>query len=202
MTIFDFPALPVSRCLFVPQFNTKMNKSSFNGFEHIIEYPGERWVVQYKFSVLTFDECKLLKAHLGKLRGSINKSRLYDTTFNQQGGLWAGVPRVNGAGQYGTLLEADGFNPNLLVAAATDRCLIGEQLLEISQDCYADQFGRTTLHFTNELREPTADNSIIQFDVAALKTIGRWTKPEQIQQLSGNRRLYRNITLDFEEAFT
>lgn len=179
-----------------------MNKSSFNGFEHIIEYPGERWVVQYKFSVLTFDECKLLKAHLGKLRGSINKSRLYDTTFNQQGGLWAGVPRVNGAGQYGTLLEADGFNPNLLVAAATDRCLIGEQLLEISQDCYADQFGRTTLHFTNELREPTADNSIIQFDVAALKTIGRWTKPEQIQQLSGNRRLYRNITLDFEEAFT
>ena len=43
--IFDFPQLPVSRCLFVPQFNTKMNRSSFNGFEHIVENPGERWIV-------------------------------------------------------------------------------------------------------------------------------------------------------------
>ena len=61
--IFDFPQLPVSRCLFVPQFNTKMNRSSFNGFEHIVENPGERWIVSYKFSVLTFEECKVLKAH-------------------------------------------------------------------------------------------------------------------------------------------
>lgn len=83
-----------------------------------------------------------------------------------------------------------------------DRCVIDEQLLEIRQDCYADEFGRTTLYFTNELREPATDNSVIQSDVSSLKTIARWIKPEQIQQLSGNRRLYRNITLDFEEAFT
>ena len=200
--IFDFPQLPVSRCLFVPQFNTKMNRSSFNGFEHIVENPGERWIVSYKFSVLTFEECKVLKAHLAHLRGPVNKTRLYDTTFNQQSGLWAGVPRVNGEGQYGTILNADGFTPNLLVAGAMDRCVIDEQLLEIRQDCYADEFGRTTLYFTNELREPATDNSIIQSDVSSLKTIARWIKPEQIQQLSGNRRLYRNITLDFEEAFT
>lgn len=199
--IFDFPSLPVSQCLFVPQFNTRISRSPFSNNEHIIENPGEHWVVQYRFRVLTNAQGKLLKQHLSQLRGSVNKSRLYDTKFKQQSGTWAGVPRVNGSNQYGLILEADGFNPNQLVAGALDRCLVNDQLMEINEDCYSDEFGRTTLKFTNELRNMPADNSTITSDVNSLKTIGRWVKPEQIQQLSGNARVYQNVTLDFEEAF-
>lgn len=199
--IIDFPSLPVSRCLFVPQFNTKISRSAFSNHEHIIENPGELWVVQYSFRVLTNAQGRILKQHLSQLRGSVNKSRLYDTKFKEQTGTWAGVPRVNGANQYGLILEADGFNPNQLVAGALDRCLINDQLMEINEDCYSDEFGRTTLKFTNELRNMPTDNSVIISDVDSLKTIGRWVKPEQIQQLSGNARVYQNVTLDFEEAF-
>ena len=31
--IFDFPALPASKCLFVPMFNTQISRSAFSGFE-------------------------------------------------------------------------------------------------------------------------------------------------------------------------
>ena len=199
--IYDFPTLTVSKCLFVPQFNTQISKNKFSGHEHVIENPGERWVVQYRFAALTTDEAKVLKSHLALLRGAVNKTRLYDTTFKKQSGTWAGTPRIKGAGQYGTVLKTDGYAANQLVAAAMDRCLIGEQLMEICQDSYSDQYGNATLYTTNELREPASDNAIITSDVSALKTVGRWTNPEQIRQLSGNRRLYRNITLDFIEAF-
>jgi hypothetical protein len=199
--IFDFPALPASKCLFVPMFNTQISRSAFSGFDHVIENPGERWVIQYQFKVLTNAQGKLLKQHLSQLRGSVNQSRLYDTKFKTQAGTWAGVPRVAGANQYGLILETDGWNANQLVAAAMDRCLVGSQLMEINEDCHSDEFGNATLRFTNELREPPSDNETLISDTSALKTIGRWSKPEQIQQLSGEARVYRNITLDFEESF-
>ena len=198
---FDFPDIPISKCLFVPAFTTDMQMSDVSGHEHITENPGERWVIQYHFKVLTLDEGKLLKQHLGKLRGSVNKSRLRDSLFTAQGGYWGGSPVIDGAGQYGLYADVRGFTPNQVVADAMDRCVIGTQLMEISDQATADGTGRTRLYFTNELRELTTDGMAVISDVSSLRTIGRWTNPSQIQQLSGNRRLYRNITLDFVEAF-
>lgn len=198
---YDFPDIPISKCLFVPVFTTNMQMSEVSGHEHITENTGERWVVQYHFKVLTLDEGKLLKQHLGKLQGSVNKSRLRDSVFTAQGGTWGGSPVIDGAGQYGLYVDVRGFTPNEIVAEAMDRCLIGTQLMEISDQAIADPSGNTRLYFTNELRELTTDGMPVVSDVNALRTIGRWTNPSQIQQLSGNRRLYRNISLDFVEAF-
>ncbi len=197
----DFPSLLMSRCLFVVMPNTEMEISPVSGYEHITENPGERWKIQYHFKVLFADEAKLLRQHLAKLRGSVNKSRLYDTLFTAQGGSWGGTPVINGAGQYGMYVDARGFLPNQIVAEALDRCLIGSQLMEISDDVSSDSNGYARLYFTNELRQLTTDGMSIVSDVNALRCEGRWRDPSQIQQLSGNRRLYRNITLDFVEAF-
>lgn len=200
--ILDFPTLLMSRSLYVVMANTEMEIGAVSGYEHITENPGERWQIQYHFKVLFADEAKLLRQHLAKLRGSVNKTRLYDTLFTAQSGTWEGSPVVNGAGQYGMYVDARGFAPNQLVAAALDRCLIGSQLMEISDDAISDENGHTRLYFNNELRQLTTNSMPIISDVNALRCIGRWRDPSQIQQLSGNRRLYRNITLDFVEAFT
>jgi hypothetical protein len=201
VSIFDFPTIPISKCIFVPVFTTDMQTSAVSGHEYITENPGERWVIQYYFQVLTLDEAKLLKQHLSKLRGSVNKSRLFDPLFKEQSGTWGGSPVIDGAGQYGLYADVRGFSPNQVVAEALDRCVIGTQLMEISDQATADSSGRARLYFTNELRELTTDGMSITSDVSSLRCIGRWTDPSQIQQLSGNRRLYRNITVDFMEAF-
>lgn len=59
-----------------------MNRSLFNGFEYIVENLGERWIVFYKFLVLIFEECKVLKVYLVYLCGFVNKMCLYDIIFN------------------------------------------------------------------------------------------------------------------------
>lgn len=201
MSIFDFPALPVSKCLFVPLFNGDLEINKTSGHENVKDYPGERWVVQYQFKVLTTEEAFLLREHLSKLRGVLNKSRLYDTLYTAQRGSWGGTPVVDGANQYGLYVDARGFAPNQVVAKSLDRCLIGNQLMELSDDATANANGQARLYFTNELRNLTTDGMPITADISALRTIGRWTRPEQIRQLTGTKRLYRNITLDFVESF-
>lgn len=198
---YDFPSIPISRCLFEVVPDTEMEISKVSGHEHITENSGERWVIQYYFKVLTLEEAKLLKLHLKHLRGSVNKSRLFDPLFKAQGGTWGGSPVIDGAGQYGLYADVRGFTPNQVVADALDRCMIGTQLMEIAAPASADVSGNARLYFTNELRQATTDGMPVTSSLNALRCSGRWKDPSQIQQLSGNRRLYKNITLDFVEAF-
>lgn len=201
MSTFDFPTLPLSRCLFNIVFNGELTTSKTSGAEHVTDNPGERWIVQYRFKVLTADEAKLLKQHLSRLRGPVNKTRLYDTRFTNQSGSWAGSPVTDGANQYGLYADVRGFSANDLVAKASDRVMIGDQLLEIAEDATTDGTGRCRLYFTNELRALTADATPLVSNINSLRVTARWTKPEQIQQFSSNGRLYRDITLDFIESF-
>lgn len=202
MSEFDFPSLPFSRVSFEMVSASELSISKANGAEHIVDNPGERWHVQYYFKMLTHDEAKLLKQHLKKLFGSVNYSRCFDPLFKTQSGTWGGSPVVDGAGQYGMYVNARGFAANQVVGEALDRCLIGNQLMELSDDVTSDASGNATLYFTSELRALTTDGMAITSDVSALRTRTRWTKPDQIKQLSGDRRLYKGITLDFMEAFT
>ncbi|WP_416305218.1 hypothetical protein [Neptunicella sp. SCSIO 80796] len=199
MAVFTFPDLPISRCSYVIVFNTSMGTSEVSGHEYITENAGERWVVSYLFNVLTMQEGLALRGHLNKLRGPVNKTKLRDPVYQHQGN-WSGSPVVDGTGQYGLYVDVRGFTPNTLVAYATDRFMLGTKLHELTDDVISDATGRARLYVANEIADLTSDGQIIITEPSLLLTTSRWTDPKQIQQLSGNRRLYRNVKLDFIES--
>ncbi|GAB5378961.1 MAG: hypothetical protein Alis3KO_01040 [Aliiglaciecola sp.] len=202
MQTFDF--LPFtdnfspSRSMFVITSNTRLEKSSVNNSQMVVENPGANIVVRYVFKVIYADDGLGLRGRLNKLQGSLNTIRLFDPTY-QRRGTWSGAPVVDGEGIYGTELPLRGFTPNTLIARASDRCQALTQLYETTDDVISDGTGRAVLPLANEIRQPLSDGTPIVSDPLSLRALCRWTRPEQIQQLQGNRRLYKNVTLDFEE---
>jgi len=201
MAVFTFPDLPISKCSYAIVFNASMGTSEVSGHEYITENAGERWVISYLFNVLTMAEGLALRSHLNQLRGPVNKTKLRDPVYQHQGN-WSGSPVVDGAGQYGLYVDVRGFTPSTAVAKACDRFMLGTKLHELTDDVTSDASGRARLYVANELADLTTDGQAIVTDPAALRSTCRWTDPKQIQQLSGNRRLYRNVKLDFIEALT
>jgi hypothetical protein len=203
MAIFDFPAFgdlfSPSRGGFNIVHNTTMDVSSVNGSQSIGVNPGESWAVSWYFSVLENAKAHEVRAVLNKLRGHQHKIRLIDNKYSHKIG-WLGTPAVDGAGQYGLVLNIKNATPSTLIAKATDRFRLNNQLFEITDDAVTDGAGKCTLQLANEIRQPTTDSAALITTLSAMYCICRWANPEQIKQFEGNQRLYRAISLDFVEA--
>lgn len=201
VTTYDFPALSASSSLFVLRFNGQIETNESSGHEFVIDNPGERWVSRLKFGVLYEEERTALYQLLARLRGPVNKVRIRDQKFTAQRGSWSGSPVVDGAGQYGLYVDVRNFGASQLVAAALDRFMLNGQLLEVREDVTSDSNGKARIYLNNELRNPPANGASLISDVSALYGTFRWSKPAQIEALASSQRIYKDITLDFIEAF-
>lgn len=179
--------------------NTTMDISSVNRSQSISINPGESWAISWYFSVLELAQAHEVRAVLNKLRGHQHKIKLIDNKYSHKIG-WLGNPTVDGAGQYGLLLDISTSVNNTLIAKATDRFHLNGQLYEIIEDAVTGSTGDCTLILANEIRTPTTDNAPLVTDLSAMYCLCRWSKPDQIKQFEGNQRLYRGISLDFIEA--
>jgi hypothetical protein len=201
--VFDFPvfnrAFSPTRCRFTIMPNSEMNISRLNNTQTITENPGEYWRVQYEFRKLDRASALTLRAFLHRLRGHMNKTRLSDTTYKSPRGTLSGLAQVDGNNQYGLELNIVANSPGETFLAG-DRFVCGDQLFELVADAQTNTAKKATLQLANEIRQPLNNGQPIVVDPAGLHAICRWAEPSQIEQLSGDRRLYRDVTLDFMEA--
>ncbi|OFC71820.1 hypothetical protein [Alteromonas confluentis] len=203
VTTYDFPdAVPTGTGLFVLRFNSQLDTNDYSGHEFVVDNAGERWMVRRHWPVLFAEERDELYKLLARLRGPVNKVRMKDPKFTAQKGTWAGSPVVDGGGQYGLYVDVRNFGPSQMVAAALDRFMIGGQLLEVRDDVTSNASGKARIYLNNELRNIPANGTTLISDVNGLSSTCRWTNPKQVEALAGNKRIYRDVTLDFMESFT
>jgi hypothetical protein len=203
MAVYEFPAFgdlfSPSRGGFNIVHNTTMEVSKVNRSQSIGINPGESWVVSWYFSVIENAKAHDVRAVLNKLRGHQHKIKLIDNKYSHKIG-WLGNPTVDGAGQYGLLLDISTSVNNTLIAKATDRFHLNGQLFEIVDDAVTDSSGNCTLVLANEIRNIPVDNAPLITALPNMYCLCRWADPNQIKQFEGDRRLYRGISFDFIEA--
>ncbi|MGQ8367142.1 hypothetical protein [Glaciecola sp. 1036] len=203
MQIFNFPTFghlfTPSRSSFDIVANTKMSVSEVNMSQSIEQNPGEGFEVSYHFSVIEKEQANALRLHLLKLRGHTNLTRLIDPLYETQLGF-LGTPLVDGAGQYGYALNVKNLTANQTCARAGERFMLDGQLNELLDDVNSDATGKATLNLAIEVRKPTTNNVALTTNAVDLNLLARWKDPKQIQQFASNRRLLRNVRLDFTGA--
>lgn len=203
METINFPSFTESfspsRSMFVFTPNTEMSVSSVNNSQSIIENAGTILVVRYNFKIIERDDGLDLRGTLNALRGHSKATQLVDPKFKAQRGSWSGTPVVDGNGIYGMSLPVRGLAANQLIGKRCDRFRLFEQLYELVADATTDATGRCVLKLVNEIRQPVNDGDALITDPTGLYGVCRWSNPSQIEQLEGNYRLYRNVSLDFME---
>jgi len=202
MQTYDFPTFgnlfSPSKGGFNIAHNTEMDVSAVNNSQRIAVNPGESWVVSWSFSVIEKTQAHEMRALLNKLRGHQHTVHLFDHTYAHKIG-WPGNPVVSGTGQYGTLLNISTNRSNTIIAKATDRFVLGGQLVELTEDAVTNNAGNCELVLANEIRNIPASGTPLITNLLAMRGVFRWANPSQINQFVGNKRLYRSIKLDFVE---
>lgn len=199
MATFIFPNLVPSVSGFNINYNSKIDVNPNSGIESIVENPGERWVISLRYAVLRRGQAMELRGHLNDLRGHVNKTLITDLGYQDTNPL-PGTPRVDGAGQYGLIINVKGLLANQQVGQPGQRFKLGNRVHEITQNAVSDSTGRATLYLANEIIDTTADNQTIETTPSLLSITCRWSDPRQINQLQGNRSYFRNVRLTFMEA--
>lgn len=194
-----FPDLVPSVSGFNVVFNTRMAISGLNAVEQIIDNPGERWEVSLVYRILRRPEAMLLRSHLHELRGHVNKSVMRDLGHDNAGAL-PGTPVVDGANQYGNVLNIKNVAISQIVAMPGHRFKLGNRVHEITRMATSNSSGRATLYLANEILNLTTDNASLETSSSNLTFSTRWSDPKQINQLQGNKSTFRNVRLNFIEA--
>ena len=119
-------------------------------------------------------------------------------TAHQNEGNWSGTAKVNGANQYGTILNVTGFTANTKVALAGDRFTINDRMHELTQDATTNGSGQTTLHFEPEITAPPAHSAVL----IHINPYGKFylKSPKEIPSFSQNKRGVRNVKINFVES--
>lgn len=193
-----YPNLSPSTCGVNLVSSSSLDTNAYSGVEYVSENAGEKWYVELFYNVLERSDAMLLRSFHHALRGSVNKCLIKDWTYAHS--VLAGSPLVNGSGEYGLELNADGLATSSNIASPGDRFKLGERLHEITDTVTSNATGQAVFPLANELIDIPNDNQALITDINLLTIKCRWTNPEQIKQFQGNKRYYRNIRLSYMES--
>lgn len=161
-------ALPTSQTVnnlsIEPECATGVATSRFTFKQQIYQYDGQRWVLSASYPQLTKVQAGPIKAFLLSLNGSVGTFLAGDRLCASPSGIVSGTILVNGAGQSGQTLNADGFTPsaaNVLIAG--DQIQIGNYLYMVLNTVSANGSGQCTLDIWPRLRSSPADNAAITY---------------------------------------
>lgn len=198
MTVFAFPALPRSKSAFMIIPASSLSRNSFSNVESVSKKAGDLWDVTLNFAFLTHAQARVLRAALVQLKGQVNRITISDTAHSNQG-AWDGTPVVDGANQYGSVLNVKGFSTLSGVVAVTgDRFTLNGRLHELTEDAVSNAEGQATLRFQPEILWLTTD-------AAPLTTTKPYSTfllkdPSQIPSFSQSARGVHDVTLNFVES--
>jgi len=142
--------------------NTMTHTSPLSGHTQTVEFPGQRWRLDWTFKPLQSANADIMKAFLISLNGRAGRFYGFDPAKRTPRGVGTGTPLVNGASQTGTTLITDGWTTSQTgIMKKGDYFAVNGELKMITEDCNSDGSGNATLTFGPALRNSPGDNNAI-----------------------------------------
>jgi hypothetical protein len=197
-TIIDWPdALRPARVdwgLFVPQL---VGRSAFDGSVQANTLGAPRWFCEIDSGPLRRDEVPQWEALMQRLRGKVNRLRMWDWRREAPLGIATGTPLVRVAGTGATIATKGWTASTAGILKAGSYMGINGELKRLSVDMNSDGSGFSTAAFEPPLRATApVDGAIVLVKPTALFILTT-DRPSMAQQ--GAR--YPGWTLGFDEVF-
>lgn len=151
------------------------------------------WQMECPLVALTREEAAVIEAFLMDLEGRVNTFRCPLPNWSGLLSGYAGnAGLVKGAGQLGTSLETDGWEPSALLLERGDWFTVNDELKMCSANVSADGAGEAELTFKPPLRRAPADNApIVISEPYALMSQAASAEPWSLRPAQQSRYLLR-----------
>lgn len=146
---------------FFATYTTRQFKSPFTGTSQTSPFPACHWNASLTLNNLTREQLRDLEVFLLQLRGAAGRFKMGDHAYAEPRGAAEGIPVIDGAGQYGSVLTIRGCTPNQNFLMVGDYITINNELKRLIADANADSDGKTTLRFEPNLRKSPADGDAV-----------------------------------------
>lgn len=163
MIIFDLPQVLIPQVgSFALQKSGVQFRSPFGGSTQSIEFPSERWMVDFQTPPRKSAAAGALEAIANQMAGGVNRIRVYHAARRMPAGTMRGTPTLQAPAVRGAMQIAVTVAPGATLMAG-DMLGLGAHLLQVAQDCQA--VGTLlTVPLVNRIREPVASGAAIVWD--------------------------------------
>jgi len=166
MTTYTFPSITPSSSTFELVTNTRTFQSPLTNAVQTVGRKGSLWKASLQFNNLTGDNRAIMQAFLTKLNGQEHRFFLPDHAYVKRG--IAPNPAdsllVNGAGQTGSTLNADGATLSQTgYLKAGDYIAFNNELHMVTDDCNSSGIGEVAIPIAPPIRKPTDNDDPIDY---------------------------------------
>ena len=171
MTTYTFPSIVPATNTFELVSNTRTFQSPLTNSVQTISRKGSLWKVSMQFNNLTGTDRAIMQAFLTKLNGQQHRFYLHDHAYTKRGIAPnpADTLQINGAGQTGATLNADGATLTQTgYLKAGDYISFNNELHMVTDDCNSTGLGTVAIPIAPPIRKPTVNNGAIDYLVPVL----------------------------------
>jgi len=166
MTTYTFPSITPSSSAFELVTNTRTFQSPLTNAVQTVARKGSLWKASLQFNNLSGDNRAIMQAFLTKLNGQEHRFFLPDHSYVKRG--IAPNPAdsllVNGAGQTGSILNADGATLSQTgYLKAGDYIAFNNELHMVTDDCNSSGIGEVAIPIAPPIRKPTDNDDPIDY---------------------------------------
>jgi len=166
MTTYTFPSITPSSSTFELVTNTRTFQSPLTNAVQTVGRKGSLWKASLQFNNLNGDNRAIMQAFLTKLNGQEHRFFLPDHSYVKRG--IAPNPAdsllVNGAGQTGSTLNADGATLSQTgYLKAGDYIAFNNELHMVTDDCNSSGIGEVAIPIAPPIRKPTDNDDPIDY---------------------------------------
>jgi hypothetical protein len=189
MSSIAWPAgLEPRTCRFVPFVNQRVHASNYQGSEQAVDWLNDRWLCTLELPGRRPDKGAELEAFLGRLRGMVNTTPLFNFRRRVPTGTMRGSPVLAaGAAQGAASLSITGTG----TLKAGDMLGCGGLLLMVAENCQ-DVAGTITVPLVNRIRTALAIGAAVTWNAptapfrlmenpGVLYVPGRWSEPMTLE---------------------
>ena len=166
MTTYTFPSIVPATHTFELVSNTRTFQSPLTNAVQTVGRKGSLWKVSMQFNNLTGSDRAIMQAFLSKLNGQQHRFYLQDHAYTKRGVAPSPADNllVNGAGQTGATLNADGATLSQTgYLKAGDYVSFNNELHMVTDDCNSSGTGTVAIPIAPPIRKPTDDNDPIDY---------------------------------------
>lgn len=178
--------------LFFPQVE---GRSAFDGSVQAASIGAPRWFFTATTGVMKAAEVPEWEAFIGRLRGKVNRARVWDWRREEPIGVATGTPTVRVAGT-GSSLALQGWTANVTsILKAGSYMGINGELKRLSVTVDSDSNGRTTVLFEPPLRSTVAVSTAVEL----VKPTAKFVMTSERPSFSQTGARHAGATFTFEE---
>ena len=196
MTYESFPDIPIRTFRFELNENKATSQSAFTGQTRSVSLSGgvsDRWQGSLTTPLLRPAQVKTMMTFLLKV-GLYGRFNLKHPDYS---GASSGeiVGLVNGAGQSGRTIQADGFTPSTVILREGEYFQVRDEYKRATRDITSNSSGEATLRFVPPLRVSPANNDPVDLSTPEM-LVELLTVPSEDTDHLGMQA----FTIQFQEA--